>query len=194
MNGTDVLRLQLTGSLNLIAERLEAMSDGEWNRRALPGTNKLGFILWHCARIVDWAVHSALQGAPEVADRKPWAHVFPRHAFYGAGIEASVADSVTEHVTRAQAAAYLTEVRKAVLEWFERQSDRTLDATTPLRDRQAARTGYFEPPVWAEVASLDGLPAWQILARPAVSHVRVHIGEYDVLLQALRTAERGVRA
>lgn len=194
MKGTDLLRLQLNGSLNLVAERLEAISDEEWNRRAVPGTNKLGFILWHCVRIVDWTVHSALQERPEVADREPWVSLFPPLAYYGAGIPADVADSVPRDVTRAGTAQYVAEVRRAAFEWFDRQTDSTLDAVTPLRQRQAAHPGYLDPPVWAEVASLDGLPAWQILARPAISHVRVHIGEFDVLLQASRAIAPGVEA
>ncbi len=187
MKGTDILRFQLNGSLNLVKERLDAISDREWDSRAAPGTNKLGFILWHCARIIDWTVFSALQALPEVADGPPWSEVFPPMAYYGAGIPADVADGVTTAVTRAQTADYVAEVRKAVFEWFDRQDDSTLDGSVPLRERQANRTGYLEPSVWAEVASLDAIPAWQVLARPAGAHIRVHMGEYDTLLGVLRS-------
>ena len=194
MKASDVLRFQLNGSLNLVAERIEAISEGEWNRRAVPGTNKLGFILWHCSRIIDWTVHSALQGAAEVADGEPWVRLFPRHAYYGAGIAIEVADSVPDSVTRAETASYLADVRKLTFQWFDEQTDSTLDGATPLKRHQAAHPGYLDPPVWAEVASLDGLPAWQVMARPAISHVRIHIGEYDTLLLALRAIAPGVEA
>jgi hypothetical protein len=194
MKGTDILRFQLNGSLNLVGERLQAVSDGEWDQRALPNTNKLGFTLWHCARIVDWTIHSAMQGSAEVADREPWSSLFPAEAYYGAGISATTADSVTARVTRADAARYLSEVREAALHWLDGQSDSSLDAITPLRQRQATRAGYLEPSVWAEVESLDNLPAWQVLARPAVAHVRVHMGEYDTLLNALRAGARRIEA
>jgi len=187
MKGTEVLRMQLDGSFNLIQARLEGLDDEEWNRRALPGTSKLGFILWHCARIVDWTVHSALTGRPEVADGPRWRERFPRRALYGAGIPDSVADQLTDSTTRGDVADYLGEVRVAVTEWLGRQTDADLDARVPLKANQANRPDYLEPVVWAEVEGLDGLPAWQVLARPSISHVRVHVGEFDVLLNALRS-------
>ena len=80
MKGIDVLKFQLNGSFNLISERMERLTDEEWNTRAMPGTSKLGFILWHASRILDWTLNSAFQGAPEVADRAPWRERFPREA------------------------------------------------------------------------------------------------------------------
>jgi hypothetical protein len=42
--------------------------------------------------------------------------------------------------------------------------------------------------VWAEIQDLDGIPLWQFLARPSVSHIRVHYGEVQAQLEAVRTA------
>ncbi|HUZ86624.1 MAG TPA: DinB family protein [Candidatus Baltobacterales bacterium] len=187
MTGKDVLRLQLDGSFNLIRARLEGLGDEEWDRRALLGTSKLGFILWHCVRIVDWTVHSAMAGQPEVADGPRWRERFPRSALYGAGIPDSVADEVTRATSRTEAVDYLDDVRVAAIAWLDSQPETVLDARVPLQANQAARPDYLEPAVWAEVRDLDGLPAWQFLARPAISHIRVHAGEFDVLLQALRS-------
>ncbi|HSP09875.1 MAG TPA: DinB family protein [Candidatus Dormibacteraeota bacterium] len=187
MTGKDVLRFQLDGSFNLIQARLEGLGDEEWNQRALLGTSKLGFILWHCARIVDWTVHSALTGRPEVADSTRWRDRFPRSALYGAGIPDSVADELADSTSRGDVVDYLGEVRAAATEWLGRQNDADLDARVPLKANQAARPDYLEPAVWAEVEDLDGLPAWQILARPAISHIRFHAGEFDVLLKVLRS-------
>ena len=44
------------------------------------------------------------------------------------------------------------------------------------------------PAVWAEVDNFVGLPAWHILARPCISHIRVHAGEVETLLHAIRLA------
>ena len=187
MTGTEVLRLQLDGSFNLIQARLQAVGDEEWNSRALPGTSKLGFILWHCARIVDWTVHSAIGGRPEIADGPRWRGLFPRHALYGAGIPDSVADEVAGATARGDMVDYLGEVRAAATGWLSRQTDADLDARVQLKANQASRPDYLQPAVWAEVEDLDGLPAWQFLARPAVSHIRVHTGEFDVLLKVLRS-------
>jgi hypothetical protein len=187
MTGTDVLGLQLDASFNLIQGRLDVLSDEEWSARALPETSKPGFILWHAARILDWAIHSALQGAAEVADRPRWRDQFTPGALYGAGIPNAVADTLAESVDRGDVINYLNEVRPAVMDWFKHQTDATLDAKVQLRANQQYRSEYLEPSVWAEVASLDGLPAWQFLTRPCISHIRVHVGEFDVLLNVIRS-------
>lgn len=191
MTGKDVLRLQLEGSFNLIQARLESLGDQEWDRRALPATSKLGFILWHCARIVDWTLHSAIAGKPEVADGPRWRERFPRRALYGAGIPDLVADEVPGSTTRTEVIDYLAEVRSAAAAWLAGHTEVDLDARVPLKANQARRPDYLEPAVWAEVQDLDGLPAWQFLARPAISHIRVHAGEFDVLLNALRSHAEG---
>jgi hypothetical protein len=187
MTGTDVLRMLLDGSFNLVRTRMEELGDAEWDQRALPGTNKLGFILWHCARIVDWTAHSAIQGVPEVADRQPWRDLHPAGSGYGAGIPDALADTVTATVTRTEALAYLAEVRAELMPWFDRQTPQTLDAVPALKAHQQRTPGYLDAPVWAAVENLDGLTAWQLLARPCISHVRVHVGEYGVLLDVLRS-------
>ncbi|MGH7763310.1 MAG: DinB family protein [Candidatus Dormibacteraceae bacterium] len=193
MKGTEVLRLQLEASFNLVQARMEGVTDEEWKARALPGTSKLGFILWHCARTIDWTIFSALQGAPEVADSQKWHGRFVPEALYGAGIPDAVADRLPDSVARRDAIDYLAEVRAYVTTWFDRQTDSTLDAKVPLRAHQARRAEYVQPEVWAAVASLDGLPAWQFLTRPSISHIRVHVGEYDVLLNTLRSTSETMR-
>jgi DinB family protein len=186
VHGTDVLKMLLNGSFNLIEERLAHVSDAEWNERAIPGTSKPGFILWHCARIVDWTVHSAIQGVPEIADAARWQARFPQEALYGAGIPNAVADELPSRTSKADTAEYLREVKAAATDWFGRQTDESLDFRPPMKANQAKHKGYLEPEVWAAVEDLDGLPAWQLLMRPSGAHIRRHTGEYDVLLEALR--------
>ncbi len=187
MTGIDVLRMQLNGSFNNLNGRLSELRDEEWDRRAGQGTSKLGFILWHCARILDWTANSAIQGVQEVADREPWRGRFPEGALYGAGISEEVADSIPETVTRADTQAYLADVKTAVFEWFDRQTPESLDAPVSLRQTQTRRPGYLDPAVWAEIEDLDQLPAWAFLVRPAGGHVRGHCGEYDALRSLLRS-------
>jgi hypothetical protein len=38
----------------------------------------------------------------------------------------------------------------------------------------------------SEIGDLSGIPLWQLLARPAISHVRVQMGEVDALVGAVR--------
>jgi hypothetical protein len=78
-------------------------------------------------------------------------------------------------------------VHAAVTAWFDAQTPETLDTIPPLKSNQEARPGYMDPAVWVEVEDLDGLQAWQLLARPCISHIRVHVGEFGVLLSALRS-------
>ena len=187
MTGVDVLRVLLSGSFGMVQERLNAISDQEWNQRAFPSTSKPGFILWHCARILDWTIHSAIQGIAEVADSSTWQGRFAREACYGAGIADSLADEVTASTSRTEVAAYLRDVRAAVMDWFAKQTESSLDAAPPLKTNQANRAGYLDPNIWAEVEDLDGLPGWQLLLRPAGAHIRRHMGEYDVLVGAMRS-------
>src|SRR2546430_16430041 len=123
----------------------------------MPGTSKLGFILWHASRILDWTLNSAFQGAPEVADRAPWRTRFPREAAYGAGIGDATADRAIDSITRADGIAYLGDVKAMFMDWLGHQTDQTPDAIPPLNANQEAEPGYLDPPARAEVASLDGL-------------------------------------
>lgn len=186
MTGIDVLGALLKGSFAMLQERLDAVTDEAWNERVLPSTSKPGFILWHCSRILDWTVNSAFQGRPEVADAPKWRTRFLREACYGAGISESLADQVTASTSRTEVAEYLAEVRTAAMDWFARQTDSTLDAAPPLKANQANRAGYLDPNIWAEVEDLEGIPGWQLIMRPAGGHIRRHMGEYDLLVGALR--------
>jgi hypothetical protein len=186
MTGIDILRLQLLGSFNLIRERIDAASGDAWTQTAVPGTSRAGFTLWHCARTIDWAVHTAVRGVPEVADGPRWTDRLAPDALFGAGIPDQVAESVPERVSPATLIEYLDELQPAVLDWLASQTPETLDAPVDLRGHQSARPEYLAPAVWGQVASLDGLPAWQVLTRPAMSHIRIHIGEVDVLTQLAR--------
>jgi hypothetical protein len=188
MTTRDVLDFQVNGSFNLLAERVEAATDDEWTRRAFPGTSLVGFILWHGVRIMDWTVHTSVRGVPEVAERAHWKGRLEQHAAYGAGIGDEEADRVAQTVDRETLRAYLDEVRASVMEWLRGITDADLDRVPDVKEHQAVNPRYLDPPVWAEVSSLAGLPTWQILARPSMSHIRLHVGQIDTLLQAMRVA------
>lgn len=184
MRGTDVVGVLLKGSFALLDERLSAARDDEWRGRALPHANKPGFILWHCARILDWTVCSAIRGTPEVVDSAPWRGRFPREAGAGFGIPRELADQIADATAPSDVAAYLGDVRAEALSWFDAQTDESLDAVPPMKENQPPF--FRQPQVWAEIADLDGLPTWQLLMRPAGAHIRRHAGEYDLLVEALR--------
>jgi DinB family protein len=187
MTGIDILRLLLMGSFGNIGGRLNALSDDDWDRRAIAGTSKVGFILWHAARILDWT-HSSLAGVAEVAHGERWRDRFPKEALAGFGIPESAADRVTQTVSRTDTIEYLAEVKTAFLEWFDRQTPETLEAKVSLRTPQAEKAGYLAALPWDDISDLDGIPAWHMLLRPSGGHIRVHQGEYDTLLGLLRSA------
>jgi hypothetical protein len=186
MTGKDILQMELTGSLNLLQEHIQAVSDQEWSARAIPEGNMLGFTLWHTARIIDWGIHCAIQGVPEVADRPEWRRLLASEAAYGAGIPAELAARVAKSVSREDVGGYLGAVRLAGLAWLKDVNEADLDRVPDLYEHQQANPRYVDPAVWAEVSSLAGLPAWHILARPCIMHIRLHIGEIDLTLQAVR--------
>src|SRR5207253_7865356 len=80
MNAVDVLRVQLRGACDLVAEHAGSV-EPVWLERASPATSLPGFIVWHCARIIDWGVNTCVRDAPEVAAESPLREKLP----YGLG-------------------------------------------------------------------------------------------------------------
>ena len=78
---------------------------------------------------------------------------------------------------------------KTVLEW---QLNASCNLLTELIERTADDEWTERPAkeVWGEIESLNGIPAWQLLARPSMSHIRVHYGEVGVQLQVLAGLRR----
>ena len=194
MRGTDVLGTLLKGSFGMLEERAREAREDEWRTRAAPGTNKPGFILWHCARILDWTVNLAVLGVPEVAASAKWAGRFAPEAGAGFGITQEVADRVADRVSASEVAEYLADVQAGALDWFGRQTDDSLDVVPPMKANQRLQPLYLEPQVWAEISDLDGLATWQLLMRPAGAHIRRHVGEYDLLVELLRAGATKTRA
>ena len=186
MKGKDVLEMQLAGSFNMMRDRLTTVSDSEWIDREIPGTSLLGFTFWHAARTIDWGIHCAIQGVPEVADRPEWRHMHAADLAFGAGITPVEADGVAQSVSRTDVEAYLDAVKGAALGWLRDRSDADLDQVPDFEAHQRVKPRYLTPPTWDEVSDLAGRPAWHVLARPCISHIRVHAGEIDMLLASLR--------
>jgi hypothetical protein len=186
LKGSDVLEMQLGGSFNLLDQRLADVSDKEWVRRAIHGTSLPGFVLWHAARTIDWAIQCGIRGVAEVASAPEWQSIGADRWAYGAGISDVEADEVASATSRDLVRRYLAAVKSASLDWFKTQADAELDRVPDLEEHSRINPRYVSEAVWSEVSDLAGRPTWQILARPAISHVRVHVGEVDTLLKGLR--------
>lgn len=188
MDAKGLLQFQLNGSFKLLTEVAQGATDDEWRSRAFPGANLVGFTVWHGARTMDWAVNCVMRGAPELADRSEWQDVKVEGAAFGAGASREAADAVAGTVPRARVAAYLAALRDDAMAWLAAEPNDNLLAPTDLRGRHQAKPEYMAPAVWEELEDLDGIPGWQFVARPCVSHIRVHYGQVTSELEALRAA------
>ena len=137
---------------------------------------------------MDWAVNCVMRGAPELADGPEWQDVKVPEAVFGAGASRDAADAVARDVARTRVSAYLDTLRQGTIAWLAAVDNEDLSMPVDLKARHAAKPEYMTPHVWEELEDLDGLPGWQFLARPCVSHIRVHYGEATTQLGALRAA------
>lgn len=187
MRPHEILRFQLNSSFEQVLRRISEVRDGEWDARALAGTSKLGFSLWHCARILDWTINCAIRGAPELADSPRWAGPLAvEDGLYGSGISDEVADSIPGRVGPGIVREYLEELSPPALSWLDSLTDDELSAVPSFRSNQQLKPRYLSPSTWSQVEGLEGLPVWQLIVRPAVLHIRVHMGEIDTLLIVMR--------
>jgi hypothetical protein len=146
--------------------------------------------VWHGARTIDWAVNCVMRGAPELADTADWHDMKVGGALFGAGASREAADAVAREVPRARVSAYLDALRQGSVAWLAAVDNEDLSTAVDLKVRHSAKPEYMKPHVWEEIEDLNGLPGWQFLARPCVSHIRVHYGEATTQLAALRTSAR----
>lgn len=187
----ELLRLQLAGSFRLLAEVVDSISDEEWTARPHPGANLLGYAPWHGARIIDWGVNHVLRDRVELADRPESKGVNVAGGLFGAGIARNVADRTATEVPRSLLKDYLTALRDDTLVWFDSLPADDLNLPVDLERGRARKPEYHAEAVWSEISDLDGLPAWQFIARPCISHIRVHYGavmEQVELVRALNAA------
>ena len=188
MNGVDVLSVQLVTSCKLVGEKAQE-SEVFWTSRGFTGASLPGFIAWHSARIIDWGVNTVVRGVPEVAAADEWRDRVRYDMGHGAGITEEQADDTAASVKADDVVAYAGALRESIRDWLRGASDADLDSVPDLRVRNQAHPLYRTPEAWEEIKALEGLPAWHFLTRPCVSHIRVHAGEVDTLLQVLHRAE-----
>ena len=190
-----LLEFQLTGSFDLLEKATSGMTAEEWGTRAHASANLLGFSVWHSLRTIDWAVNGVAACTGELADQPKWSFVKPAGAMFGAGLSVEDADATALAVGRARMLSYADCLRQQVLSWFRSLPAEDLDRIIDLRAAGLATRDHLQPAAWREVADLDRIPLWKFLARPAVSHIRVHYGELMAQLQSVRaeTTARGTR-
>jgi hypothetical protein len=133
-------------------------------------------------------VNCVLKGAPELADSSEWADLKVPGALFGAGATREAADRAALEVSKTRVRDYLGALRSQSLEWLESATPAELEQATDLRNSHSGKPEYMEPAVWTEIQDLEGIPKWQFLARPCVSHIRVHYGQVTSQLEGMRAA------
>ncbi|HKR99105.1 MAG TPA: hypothetical protein VJU79_06275 [Candidatus Dormibacteraeota bacterium] len=186
MDGIDVLGLQLATSCKLVTEKV-AEAEPYWTRRGFAGASLPGFIVWHCARIIDWGVNTVVRDVPELAAQPEWRERVHYAMGHGAGLTEAQADELAAAVQPQDVIDYAAALREEIRGWLSETTAAELDAVPDLRARNQDHPLYRTPEAWEEIKWLEGIPAWHFLTRPTISHIRVHSGELDTLLQLFRS-------
>jgi len=187
MQATTLIQAQLTGAHWLFHECADDLTETEWMTCAFPGTNLLGFTLWHMVRGWDWAVQTAIRGVPEVIAGERWVGWRGlAMAGVGAGITLEQANEVGRSISRADVLAYADTVHSVIQSWLSTLSDDDLDTVPEMEAHMASYPAYQQPGFRAEIADLFGQPIWRLLSGPCSSHMREHLGELEVLKQVIR--------
>ena len=186
-------------AVTLITRQLEAESkvgrglaaeipDELWRRAAYPGANPLGFIAWHMIATRDWALHTGIQGVPDVRERAPFAStaVNPAHPPFGMSADAAIA--IAGAVTRDEVVAYADAVHAAMMDWLASLTPDALERVPDLRGNAARLPAHQVPGYVAEVEDMAGYPVWALLSAPCFAHAREHVGEIVSGRAALRAA------
>ncbi len=181
-----LLRFQLNGSINGLREFASKVADDEWTSRPFDGANLIGFTVWHAARTIDWAVNCVLRDRPELVEGPEWKDIRRPEAFFGAGATREAADDVARTVPRQRVVDYLAAIGPEALAWLDSTPQEWLDQPVDLKSDRSRDRGYVDEPVWSAIEDLHGIPRWQFLARPGISHIRVHYGEMTSQLESLR--------
>jgi len=159
MQATTLIQAQLNGVHQLFHVCADDLTETEWTTRALPGTNLLGFTLWHMVRGRDWAVQMAIRGIPEVIADERWAG-WRGSATAGAeaGFTLEQANEVGRLVSRADVLTYADTAHSVIQSWLSSLSDDNLDMVPEMEAHMAAYQGL-------PATRLPGGDRW--LARPA---------------------------
>jgi hypothetical protein len=187
MDAGDLFRQSLTmlvrGSGTLTRDAAARLDGDAWSSRPVAGANPPGFVAWHMARAMDWAINCGIRGVPEVAAR-PEFTAMGLDLGIGAGVTADGAVDIAQQMSRDAVVGYLDAVCDEALGWLAAVPLEELARTNELKAHEAPFEVYLQEGHIADVHTLYGLPNWHLIMRPAGSHIRVHAGELEVLRQA----------
>jgi hypothetical protein len=188
---------QLLDTVNLrLHHSAGDLTPAELTGRAVTGANPLGFIVWHMARSQDWAVNTAIRNVPEVVTRAPWPDSSVAVAGIGTGFDHTDAEDVARRVNLQDLLAYADAVHADSIAWLRTQSEALLDEIPDVAAHDARHPEYQTEGFRAEMDSgpehddavgrKGGLPVWVFLTSVAVTHLHRHLGEVDLIKDAMR--------
>jgi DinB superfamily len=190
MNTVTYLEQQLANLHAIFHDLVSDLSEAEWQARAVPGQNRVGFNIWHIPRTQDNVVQLWIRGEAEVFHQPAWAkwHAY-RPQGIGVGITLAEADAVAGACSRAETTAYADAVHQEILTWLRQCTDDDLDTVPDALAHLASYPEYQTAGYLAEVNSLLNQPVWSLLMRPCIGHVHRHLGELELTKALLRARE-----
>lgn len=166
--------------------------------RPAPHVNPAGFTIWHMARSQDWAVNTAVRGAPEVITRDPWKSSRLAVPGIGTGFDSKEADAIAARMDLAEVLAYADAVHHDAVGWLRSVNEPFLESIPDVAAHEAGRAEYHTPGFRAEmdggpehddaVGRKGGLPVWVFLASVSITHLHRHLGEIDLVKDMLRSS------
>src|SRR5438270_9981335 len=117
MDGVEVVRWLLVASCNLTAKHAEE-AEPLWRQRAFPSASLPGFVAWHCARIIDWGVHTVVRNLPELASESEWRETMRYEMGHGAGLSEAEADTIAKTVRSPDVVEYARSLRVRIVDWL----------------------------------------------------------------------------
>ena len=196
MNAIGILVQQLDTANLRLHHSADDLGPAELTARPVPGVNPIGFIVWHMARSQDWAVNTAVRGAPEVIRREAWRGSTVAVPGMGTGFSAEEAAALAAQVDLRELLAYADAVHADVRAWIGTQDESMLDGIPDVDAHDAPFAEYQTPGFRAEMTSgpehddavgrRGGLPAWVYLTSVAITHLHRHLGEVDLVKSVLR--------
>ena len=186
MDAITLITVQLEMVSLMMHNVIGEIPDELWTRSPYPGANPLGFTAWHMPATRDWALHTSIQGVPEVRERAPFASTPVNQPHPPFGMSAGDAAAIARAVTRAEVLAYADAVREAMVSWLGTLAEGDLDRVPDVR-RHAFRLPAHQAPGYVdEVNRMSGFPVWKLLSGPCYGHLREHVGTIVSGVESLR--------
>jgi hypothetical protein len=194
MRASTLLRQQTAQLDQRLRDGIADVSDAEWQTRAAPNTNLIGFIYWHVARNQDAAVQTLIRGEPELIRREPWVSMSGLPAGgadgvtdgIGTGVSWAQADAIALAATRDSLQAYAGAVFALTCDWLGTLTDDALDQRPDCLAHIAAIPAY-QTAFWRQVAqAFSARSIAEILGYYCIAHPYQHLAEIGLLRQLLR--------